>query len=282
MLGHKLVQVLGDSFDTYFTVRSSFEAIEPYGIFPEHGAFPYIDISDERSAITAIDQTAPDVVINAIGIIKQLPSSKDVVSTLTANSIFPHRLIALSESYGFRLITISTDCVFTGSKGSYVETDPADASDLYGQSKHLGEVSEGNSLTLRTSIIGRELGTAHSLVEWFLANRGKTVNGYVNAIYSGFPTVVFADIISSLITDHPNLRGLYHVSSDPINKFELLNLVKERFDLNIEIESFKEMHIDRSLDSSRFRQATGFKPQSWVEMVDRMHSDPTPYEKWKR
>ena len=187
----------------------------------------------------------------------------------------------MGEQVGFRLITISTDCVFGGTKGNYTEQDPADALDLYGRSKQLGEVVDGRALTLRTSVIGREIGTSHSLIEWFLSQTGD-VKGYVNAIYSGFPTVILAEILGTIIAEHPALTGLYHVSSEPINKFELLMLVKNRLGLDTVIERFEDFIIDRSLDSTRFRTATGFVPLPWPEMVDRMFSDPTPYDDWHK
>lgn len=282
MLGHKLYQVLSNRFDVYGTVRGSFELIDSYGIFDRKRILEGIDVNDFETVVTAVDATKPDVVINAAGIVKQRLSSKDVIQTLSVNSIFPHLLAQLSESLKFRVIQIGTDCVFSGNKGKYVEGDTVDAFDLYGQSKRFGELTEGNVLTLRTSIIGRELGTSHSLVDWFVSNKRSTVNGYVNAVYSGFPTTVFADIISNLISEHKDLRGLFHVSSDPINKFELLSLINECLELDIKIDRFEDFHIDRSLDSTKFRTATGFEPDSWRKMIDQMCSDPTPYDKWKK
>ncbi|HEV8592767.1 MAG TPA: sugar nucleotide-binding protein, partial [Pyrinomonadaceae bacterium] len=201
---------------------------------------------------------------------------------LTANSIFPQQLAELSADLGFRLICIGTDCVFQGTKGRYTEDDPADALDLYGRSKYFGEVAGENCLTIRTSIIGRELQTSHSLVEWFLGNRGKTVNGYVNAIYSGFPTIILADIISDLILNFRDLNGLYNVSSEPINKFDLLKLINDAYKAEIEIKLFEDFHIDRSLDSSKFSHATGFKAWPWKEMIKIMADDPTPYDVWRK
>lgn len=281
MLGHKVVQTLSPRFDVTCTVRGSFNTVTHLGIFERNHVIENVDAEDLAAVASAIDVAEPDVVINCVGVIKQLPTSKDVVKTLTINSIFPHRLAALADQTGFRLITISTDCVFGGAKGNYAEDDPADALDLYGRSKQLGEVIDGRRLTIRTSIVGRELGTSHSLVDWFLSQTGK-VNGYVNAIYSGFPTVILAEILGMIISDHPRLAGLYHVSSEPINKFDLLMLIKERLGLNIEIEPFENFSIDRSLDSSRFREETGFVSLPWLEMVDRMFSDPTPYDDWHK
>lgn len=187
-----------------------------------------------------------------------------------------------AEKINARLINISTDCVFDGEKGFYKEEDISNATDVYGKSKNLGEVMGENCLTLRTSIIGRELQTSHSLVEWFLSNRGKSVKGFLNAIYSGFPTIILADIIADLIENHRNLSGLYHVSAEPINKFELLELINEAYQTDIEIEPFADFKIDRSLDSTKFRNETGFNPLSWREMIKIMADDPTPYDEWRK
>ena len=281
MLGHKVVQVLRPRFDVASTIRGSFASIERLGIFSRESAIENVNVEDIRSVEDAIRSAEPNVVVNCVGVIKQLPTSKDVVKTLTINSIFPHQLASLAERLDFRLITVSTDCVFAGTKGNYSEDDAPDALDLYGRSKQLGEVIDNRNLTIRTSIIGREIGTSHSLIEWFLSQTG-SVCGYSNAIFSGFPTAVLSEIIANIVSDHPDLTGLYHVSSEPINKFDLLTLVKDQLDLDIEIERFEDFSIDRSLDSTRFRAATGFEPLPWPEMVDRMFSDPTPYDDWQK
>lgn len=281
MLGHKLVQVLGEAFDTYCTIRDDAHLIERLGIVMRDRVLDGVSADDFRTFGHAISTVGPDIVVNAIGIIKQLPSSKDVVQTLTVNSILPHQVASLAGELGFRFITIGTDCVFSGEKGNYNETDRPDSVDLYGMSKYLGEITGPNCLTLRTSIVGREIGSSHSLVEWFLSQKGR-VKGYSNAIYTGFPTVVLAELLATIIDEFPYLEGLYHVSSDPINKYDLLNLVKQRLGIKIEIEKDEEVRIDRTLDSTRFREATGFVPLPWPEMVDRMFSDPTPYDEWLR
>lgn len=282
MLGHKMYQSLGKSFDVYGTIRSEFESISRFGIFTEGSIIENVDAFDPDSIRLAIEKVKPDVVVNAIGVIKQLPTSKDVIQALTINSILPHRLAELAREFGFRLITISTDCVFDGSRGNYSETDAPDARDHYGISKLLGEVNVSNALTIRTSIIGRELETTHSIVEWFLANRGGSVKGYTDAIYTGFPTVVLADIVSNIIAEHPDLSGIWHLSSEKITKYELLVLLNEHFEAGIQIILSDEVAIDRSLDSSQFRQQTGFSPLPWNEMIAQMVSDPTTYEKWRR
>lgn len=282
MLGHKLIQVLSESFEVWGTLRGDYAQIEQFGFLDAVRCLTKVDVSDETSIRKAIVDARPDVVINAVGVVKQLETSKDVIKTLTVNSILPHRLAALSYDFGFRLFCISTDCVFNGEKGNYSEEDVANATDLYGKSKNLGEVVEGNAITLRTSIIGRELGKGHSLVEWFLSNEGRTVKGFTRAIYSGFPTIVLADIIKTLVLDFPQLRGLYHVSSEPINKYDLLKIIKGHLASNIEIEQDDEFRINRSLNSHKFRAETGFRPETWDRMIEKMAADPTPYGKWKK
>jgi dTDP-4-dehydrorhamnose reductase len=282
MLGHKLAQKWDERFDVWTTVKSNFEDYEMPGIFESKKIIGNVDAENIETVEKAFEIVKPEVVFNAVGIIKQLESSKNVIKTLSINSIFPHRLAELADKFDSRLINISTDCVFDGKKGNYIEEDIPDATDLYGKSKNLGEVTAGNCLTLRTSIIGRELRTSHSLVEWFLSNRGSRVKGYSKAIYSGFPTIVLADIIADLIENHKDLRGLYHVSAEAINKFELLALINEAYQAEVEIEPFDDFSIDRSLDSSKFRKATGFKPLAWREMIKLMADDQTPYDDWRK
>jgi dTDP-4-dehydrorhamnose reductase len=281
MLGHKLVQQLSGAFDVYYTVRRSLEDLDQFGFFDIAKGIGRIDVLQDDDIAKALEISKPDVVINAVGVVKQLPQSEDVVNTLLVNSILPHRLYRFAGQYGYRLVTISTDCVFLGDRGMYAEFDPPDALDLYGRSKNLGELNENACLTIRTSIIGRELSSAHGLIEWFLRNRGATVKGYSRAIYSGFPTIVFADIIADLLQNHPDLHGIYHISSEPINKFELLALANQAYGTNVKVGKDESFTIDRSLRSENFRRRTGFNPDSWENMIARMASDPTPYDKWR-
>jgi dTDP-4-dehydrorhamnose reductase len=281
MLGHKLVQVLGRDLYVFTTVRKPADSYAHLGVFEPERTFGGIDAEDVEGLRDVISRVRPEVVVNAVGLVKQLPGSSDVIQALTLNSIFPHRLAELSMEFSFRLICISTDCVFSGEKGNYSEDDLPDARDLYGQSKCLGEVVGPHTLTVRTSIIGRELDTSHGLVEWFLANSGKKVEGYTNAIFSGFTTEALAGILSFVIREYAGLSGLYHVSSEPINKYQLLRLLKSAFGVDIEIVPTDEVMIDRSLDSRRFREVTDFHPATWADMVGQMASDPTKYNKWR-
>ena len=282
MLGHKLWQVCRDRFDTWATVRSRKWEYLRYNLFDPNRLIDAVDASEFATVEQALKTVEPNVVINCIGITKQLPMAKDPVMSIMINALFPQQLAQLCKSVNARLIHISTDCVFSGRKGMYTEDDVPDGDDLYGRSKLLGEISGFNCLTLRTSIIGRELQADHGLVEWFLSNHGRAVRGYTNAIFTGFPTLNIAIVIGDIIETHTGLLGTYHVSSDSISKYQLLCLFRDIFNVPIEIEPFPDVCIDRSLDSSRFRALTGFVPSPWPEMVQGIIDDPAPYEEWRQ
>jgi dTDP-4-dehydrorhamnose reductase len=282
MLGHKVWQVFRGRFDTWLTLRSGFGAFARFALFDPGRTLPEVDAVNFDTILRAVATVHPDVVVNTIGIIKQRPEARDPVVSLGVNSLFPHRLALLCGSAGVRLIHISTDCVFSGRRGKYNETETPDAEDLYGRSKSLGEPQAAGSLTIRTSLIGHELKTAIGLVDWFMNNTERSVPGYVNAIFSGFPTIVFSEILADIIEKHPTLSGLSHISSNPISKFDLLRLIADAYGKNIDINPCPDVHVDRSLDSSRFRGATGFTPRPWPEMIGRMASDYAPYQAWRQ
>ncbi|MET4119765.1 dTDP-4-dehydrorhamnose reductase [Bradyrhizobium sp. JR1.5] len=225
-----------------------------------------IDVESFDSLSLAFADVRPDIVINCIGLIKQRAEAEDVLSALPINSLLPHRLARLCAIQGARLIHVSTDCVFSGGKGMYSEDDISDARDLYGRSKFLGEVDYPHAVTLRTSIIGRELDGAHGLVEWFLSQDAR-ICGYTKAVFSGLTTVELARVMHDCVIPHAELRGVYHVSVDAIDKFTLLQRVAEAYGKVIEITPDDKVAIDRSLDSTRFRRATGYSPPSWSELV---------------
>lgn len=282
MLGHKVYQVLGQHFETKVTVRERFDLIRTAGPFSEQDVIEGVDVADVGAVETALTLFRPEAVVNCAGIIKQLPQAHDAELSISVNSLAPHRLASLCQRYNARFIQISTDCVFSGQQGMYTEADNPDPVDLYGRSKLLGEVDySDNALTLRTSIIGRELASTHSLVEWFLSQSGPSVKGYTKAIFSGLPTLTLADVIMRVLRDHPDLHGLYHVSSQPISKYDLLTLMRDAYGKQIEIVADKATRIDRSLDSQRFTQATGITISSWPKLIEAMTSDPTPYEEWR-
>jgi dTDP-4-dehydrorhamnose reductase len=229
-----------------------------------------------------IQDIKPDVVINCVGIIKQLAEAKDPIVSIKINSLLPHQLASICEKTYSRLIQISTDCVFDGKKGSYTESDISNATDLYGRTKFLGEVdNRPHCLTLRTSIIGRELSTKSGLIEWFLSNKGGKVKGFTKAIYTGFSTLAMAGIIDNLIKNHSDISGVYQVSSEPINKYDLICLVNKAMGLDIDIERENDFFMDRSLLCDRFKAKTGFTPPSWSDMIGQMAADTTPYDQWR-
>jgi dTDP-4-dehydrorhamnose reductase len=281
MLGHRLLLTLRGGWDVWATVRRPFCEYERFGIFDRTRTIEGIDVTDVQSVIDALAGVRPTLVINCVGIIKQLPTAQDRVLSLTVNSVLPHRLQRLCQAAGARLIHFSTDCVFRGDKGTYTEDDPSDAIDLYGRTKFLGETEGAGALTLRTSIIGRELDTRNGLVEWFLSQRGKRVRGFTRAIYSGFTTHALARILRTVVADHPEVSGTVQVASEPITKHDLLHLIRRAYGVDIDIEPDPTPRIDRSLDGSRFRGLTGFVPPSWPAMIEEMAADPTPYDEWR-
>lgn len=277
MLGHTLLEQLSKrkELDVSATMRAR-GCLDGVAAHLREKIIGNVDADNPDSILKALADVKPDVVINCIGIIKQLAAAKDPITALTINALFPHRLALVCKAAGSRLIHISTDCVFSGTKGNYTENDISDATDLYGRTKFLGEVDYPHCLTLRTSIIGHEISGFYSLIDWFLNQEGR-VNGYTKAIYTGFPTVEMTRIIADYVIPNNDLTGLYHVSSDPISKYELLQLVAKQYKKYVEIEPFHEFRCDRSLDSQRFRNATGYVPPSWTEMVSAMWQDWASY-----
>lgn len=228
-----------------------------------------VDVENQDTLARVFADVKAQVVVNCIGLIKQLADADDPLQALPINAMLPHRLARLCELGGARLVHVSTDCVFAGTKGNYRESDPSDATDLYGKSKFLGEVAYPHTITLRTSIIGHELGSAHGLVGWFLAQEGR-VKGYTRAIFSGLPTVELARVVRNVVLARPDLSGLYHVASSPIAKHDLLKLVAQVYGKAIEIVPDNAVVIDRSLNADRFREASGYVPPAWPELVKAM------------
>ena len=228
-----------------------------------------IDIEHTDSLINLFSKVSPDVVINCIGLVKQHTNADNPLVAIPINSLLPHQLARLCGDSGTRLIHMSTDCVFSGAKGMYSENDASDAQDLYGRSKYLGEVDYPHAITLRTSIIGHELTRGNSLVGWFLSQQG-SVMGFRRAIFSGLPTVEMARAIRDHVIPNPQLHGVYHISSEAINKFDLLTLISNIYGKKIDITADDSFIIDRSLDSTRFQRVTGYQPKPWPELIRQM------------
>lgn len=282
MLGHKLSQQAAEPLQAWVTVRGEELSGPAAAVLDPARVITGVSADDIDSVAAAIERSGADAVVNCIGIVKQSAAAADPIPSIEVNSLFPHQVAALCRERGKRFVHISTDCVFSGSRGGYTEDDPADAADLYGRSKLLGEATGPGSLTVRTSIIGRELDSSFGLVEWFLGEAGNGVCGFEKAIFSGLTTKALSATLIEVLTQHRDLEGLWHVSAEPIDKFRLLAMVRDAYGVAVEIDRDDTVAIDRSLDSTRFRAATGWTAPGWQQMIDEMAADPTPYDEIRR
>lgn len=269
MLGHQLFKYLSQNHNVRVTLRQPIEFYSKYKIFTNENAYAGIDIRSNDTIKGVLAEFRPDAVMNGIGIVKQREIAKKPIPSIEINALFPHKLAAICSRFGIRLIHMSTDCVFSGNKGNYREEDLPDPNDLYGRTKLLGELQQDEILTLRSSIIGRELTEKKNLLEWFLSQTGKTT-GYKKAIFSGFTTLEMSRIIENLLVNFPAASGLYHVSSYPISKYDLLVLLRDKLNLNLEIDADETYICDRSLDSTRFRKKFAYNPPTWEAMLDEL------------
>jgi dTDP-4-dehydrorhamnose reductase len=266
MLGHQLLKQFSVRHDVRVTLRQRLSAYKALNLFNEGNAYGGIEVGSMDGLVDVVGAFHPEAVVNAVGIVKQRSTAKESIPSLEINALFPHRLAGLCRAAGIRLVHMSTDCVFSGKEGRYRETDPSDAEDLYGRTKYLGEVYDSHCITLRTSMIGKELSRKQGLLEWFVSQRGR-VHGFRNAIFSGFTTMELGRIIEKIVVENSEKAGLYHVSSEPISKLDLLALIKKEMGLDIDIIPKEEPRLDRSLDSRRFRKEFNYTPPSWKEMV---------------
>lgn len=265
MLGHVLWRECEGRFDTHATVRSDDLHGVAARVLDARRTVTGVRVENQASIDRALDQTGAEVAVNCIGLVKQRTDAGPA-EMIRTNALFPHQLAAACGARDVRLIHLSTDCVFSGRRGGYCEADTPDAEDLYGRSKLLGEPGGAGTLTLRTSMIGRELDSAHGLLEWFLSQRGEA-RGFTRARFTGPTVPVVARTICDLIELHPGLEGTWHIGAEPISKYDLLVMLRDRFGLDTEIVPDDSVEIDRSLDSSRLRSAIGWEPPGWPEMV---------------
>ena len=280
MLGHRLWVDLGRQYETWVTIRGNANEFPDTPDFPRKLIRENVDALNFDQITRALASIQPDLVINCIGLIKQMGHlARDPLFSISLNAMLPHRISMICRVAKIRMIHVSTDCVFSGKKGSYTEEDQSDAEDIYGRTKFLGEVAYPHCITLRTSIIGRELKNKLGLIEWFLAQKGQ-INGYKKAIYSGFTTDEISRIIQNFVIPNPKLGGVYHVSSDPISKYDLLQLTKSAFRrTDIDILPDEKFFSDRSLDSTRFRSSTGYIPPTWEEMITELAATSSFYDR---
>lgn len=276
--------MLGGSLHRYFsntennvigTVRSgtAFKQLVDMGF---DNVVSGIDVTDYAVLESTISKIKPDYVFNCIGLIKQLSQSELPVAAIEINSLLPHKIAKICTKYNSRLVHFSTDCVFSGSTGSYIESSLPDATDLYGRSKLLGEVAYNKHLTLRTSIIGHELNSNVSLVDWFLSQTN-SVKGFSNAIFSGLPTCYIAEFLEKYVICNPNLSGMYHLSAEPINKYSLLLLIKDEYKIELDVIDYPDFIIDRSLNSDSLRDLLNFQPLAWPDLIEKMNDEFNEY-----
>lgn len=282
MLGHKACQVLDHSVEVWVTVRAGAGRYAQLGVADPARIIECPNVTDPDLLRAVLDRVQPAVVINAIGIVKQRAQAKEAIPSIQTNSVLPHLLADACADVGARMVHVSTDCVFSGAQGSYSEVDLPDPPDLYGRTSSLGEVDAPHVLTIRTSIIGREIAHTQGLVEWFLSQHGGEVQGYTEAIFSGYTTLALSELLLEIIQHHDVLAGLYHASTDPISKYELLTLLAEAYGVDVRIEPTDEVRIDRSLDSTRLQEVLRREPPDWPMMIRSMAADATPYATWRR
>jgi dTDP-4-dehydrorhamnose reductase len=272
MLGHAVASRLAAEHEVSATIRSALST------WPSRltvaAVLPDTDLTGPGTLETVFARTRPELVVNCAGLVKQRLQPDSDATAILVNAVLPHRLAVLCRHAGVRLIHISTDCVFSGAAGGnrgadgYRERDFPDATDLYGRSKLLGEIDGPGCITLRLSLIGRELQGQRGLVEWFLANARSPLTGFTEARFTGLSTVTAAGMIADLARDHPRLEGLWHVAAEPLSKYELLCRLRDAYGLDTRIDPAAEPYCDRRLDGGRFRQATGWVAPSWSRMIE--------------
>ena len=271
MIGHAVFRILIESkqLEVWGAVRGSVDK-QHFNDLMQSRIVVSGDVERRETLPRILSSLAPDVVINCVGITKHRPTSEDPLSSITMNALFPHWLSDQCAAARARLIHVSTDCVFSGSRGNYCEIDTPDASDIYGRTKHLGEVDYPHAITLRTSTIGHELQSSYGLLNWFLAQKGNC-KGFAQAKFSGLTNIEFAYVVRDYVITKPNLRGVYHVGGESINKYDLLCMIADIYGNKNIVMRDEEFVIDRSLDSSRFNVATGYLAPKWQEMIEHMY-----------
>ena len=273
--------LIGNTLTKYFLSKNNYEITgvvrndSKINLFSRNYKQNFVTISNllNFNAIErTIEKIQPNLVINCIGLTNKV-KYKDfnlVESYIKINSLFPHKLYEICNKYEIRLIHLSSDCVFSGKKGFYDENDLPDPNDIYGRSKLLGEIDNKNSITIRKSVIGHELGTEKGLLEWFLSQQ-EVVKGFKNAIFSGITVLELANLIENFIIPNKNLHGLLHVSGNSISKYDLLKIIAEVYNKSINICPDQSIKIDRSLNSAKFNKLTGYKIKPWPILIKSMH-----------
>ena len=278
MVGHKLIQVLARDMHVWGTSSRESDYISRFTGVAQDRILDHFDALSDRDLIASLNRSNPDVVINAIGLVKQHDQIVNEQLAFRTNVELPRRIAKLTASRGARFVHLSTDCVFTGRKGAYIESDDTDAIDVYGVTKAQGELDLGEALVIRTSYIGRELRHFYGLMEWLHRQPPGDVPGYANAIWSGLPTVVFAQIMFQILSNAPELSGTYHIATKPLSKYELLQGITEAVHGPWHVIPVEEPHADLSLDAAKFVRDTGIDIPTWPQMFAILAQDSTLYD----
>ena len=279
LIGNRLVRHLRENADVYASTRTDRGQIPvlEHILDPNKWIFRF-NATDFQLLESEIGRLRPKVIVNCLGIVKQHISASDTETTILLNSALPNRLSSLAVKYEFKLIHLSTDCVFSGNTGNYIESATPDPVDLYGRSKTLGELNNSQDLTLRTSFVGREIKSFTNLFEWVRKNQNTKIVGYKKAIYSGLTTQVTSEIIERLIFDFSTLTGLWHLASEPISKFDLIQKLSDSLNLRLDIEVDEEFICDRSLNPGALTAMTGVVAPDWPTMLERYVLEQDWYE----
>lgn len=278
LLGHVVVEtLLGGVDEVTGTLRRPRADVEWWPPFCEENdrlrLIDGVDATDWPQLARVLDEIQPDTIVNCAGVTPRRREASDPAEVIGVNSLLPHQLARWGAAAGSRLITISTDCVFGHEPGGFTEDDTPTATDLYGLSKALGEVDNGDTITIRTSFIGRELVSNTELLEWFLSNAGRTVEGYGDVWYSGVPVATVAAAVLRLATTHRELTGLYHLAAEPISKLDLLRVANEAFDSGVTILPDTTTTSHRTLDGTRLREVLPVEPVDWSRALSELADD---------
>lgn len=279
LIGNRLVRTLSEDFDVFGTTRQlKFPNPKFYQLLKKENWLIISDLKKMFEIEAKIKKLKPNVIVNCLGITKQKAGAFDIQESMTVNALFPHQLSTICRELDIRLIHFSTDCVFSGQKGNYTEDDIPDPIDTYGRTKVLGELLNDHDLTIRTSFVGREISSFKNLFEWVIQNKNKKVQAYPNAIYSGLTTLTLSQIIKTIIIKHPTLSGLWHISSEPVSKYELLSNLNNELALKMDIQKDESFICDRSLNSDSFRKETLIRIPNWAEMIKEFIDDQSWYD----
>jgi len=279
MLGHKLYQTLSKKHSNVVaTFRKKASHYNHYQIYNPKNSIGELDVTDQASLLKVLDKEKPDVICNCIGKTTRKISSEDSQSVIYLNSFLPHLISKWCSENKSYFIHFSTDCVFSGKDGPYLPDDFRDSRDLYGLSKTLGETNSKHGLTIRTSIVGREIENQTEFFEWIFSSRGQKVKGYKNVFYSGVTTNYLSSVVSQLIDRESKITGLLQLASPPISKLHLIKKVNTIFKLGISVQTDASKASNKVLSSVDFKLTSGIKTESWDEMLSTLKNENDYYE----